>query len=93
MLESVAACDPASTDADLKMYFVASTAFLNYFDDLIDTLKSPDLQYITIQEHVLPTSLEPLKFDEELLAAPKTFRGLLESYKKKKLKFNKQETG
>ena len=61
LLESVAACDPASTDADLKMYFEASTAFLKYFDDLIDTLKSPDLQNITMQEHVLPISLEPLK--------------------------------
>ena len=27
LLESIAACDPDSTDVDLEMYFVANTAF------------------------------------------------------------------
>ena len=35
LLESIAACDPERDDVDLKMYFVAYTAFLNYFDELI----------------------------------------------------------
>ena len=39
LLESIAACDPDSTDVYLEMYFVANTAFLNYFEGLIETLK------------------------------------------------------
>ena len=44
LLESIAACDPASTNVDLEMYFVANTAFLDYFEGLIDTLKALILQ-------------------------------------------------
>ena len=35
LLESIAVCDPDSTDVDLDMYFMANTAFLNYFEGLI----------------------------------------------------------
>ena len=43
LLESIAACDPESNSADLEMYFVANTAFLNYFDELINTkLNTPN---------------------------------------------------
>ena len=33
LLESIAVCDPDSTDVDLEMYFVANTAFLNILRD------------------------------------------------------------
>ena len=88
--ESIVACDPDSTDVDLEMYFMANTAFLNYFEGLIDTLKVPFLQNITMQEHILPISLESDDFDKELLAAPETLRELVENYKRKKLNFDKQ---
>ena len=39
LLESIAACDLESDSADLEMYFVANTAFLNYFDKLINTFR------------------------------------------------------
>ena len=42
LLESIAACNPEGNDIDLEMYFVANTAFLNYFDELINTLDIPD---------------------------------------------------
>ena len=90
LLESIAACNPEKTDADLEMYFVANKAFLNYFDVLIDTLDIPVLYNITKQEHVLPISLESDGFDEELLLAPKTLRDLVEKYKEKKISFDKQ---
>ena len=72
------------------MYFVANTAFLNYFDELIDTLDIPAFHNITRQEHVLPISLESDGFDEELLLAPKTLRALVEKYRQKKISFDKQ---
>ena len=90
LLESIAACDPERDDADLEMYFVANTAFLNYFDELISTLDIPFFHNITRQEHVLPISFESDDFDEQLLSAPKTLRELVERYKQKKIFFDKQ---
>ena len=84
LLESIAACNPERDDVDLEMYFVANIAFLNYFDELINTLDIPDFHNIVRQEHVLPISLESNDFDEELLSAPKTLRELVERYKQKK---------
>ena len=72
------------------MYFVANIAFLNYFEGLIDTLEVPFLHNVTVQEHILPISLESDDFDKELLAAPETLRELVKNYKKKKLNFDKQ---
>ena len=90
LLEFIAACDLERDDVDLEMYFVANTAFLNYFDELISTLDIPFFHNITRQEHILPTSLESDDFVKELLSAPKTLRELVERYKQRKLSFNKQ---
>ena len=65
------------------------TAFLNYFDELINTLDIPVFHNISRQEHILPISLESDDFDEELLSAPKTLRELVEQYKQKKISFDK----
>ena len=90
LLESIVACDPERDDVDLEMYFVANTAFLNYFDELISTLDIPFLHNIMRQEHILPISLDSDDFDEELLSAPKTLRELVEKYKQKRISFDKQ---
>ena len=90
LLESIAACDPDGDGADLEMYFIANTALLNYFEELIDTLKVLFLHILTTQEHILPISLESDDFDKELLAAPETLRELVENYKKKRLNFDRQ---
>ena len=90
LLESIAACDPEINGADLEMYFVANTAFLNYFDELINMLDTPFFHNITKQEHILPISLESDDFDKELLSAPETLRELVEKYKQRELSFDKQ---
>ena len=90
LLESIAGCDPESDSTDLELYFVANTAFLNYFDELINTLDTPFLHNVTRQEHVLPISLESDDFDKESLSAPETLRELVEKYKQRKISFNKQ---
>ena len=69
---------------------MANTAFLNYFDELINTLDTPIFHNITRQEHILPLSLELDDFDKELLSAPETLRELVEKYKQRKLSFDKQ---
>ena len=64
--------------------------FLNYFDELINTLDTPFFHNITRQEHILPISLESDDFDNELLSAPETLREMVERYKQRKLSFDKQ---
>ena len=71
LLESIAACDPERDDVDLEMYFMANTAFLNYFDELISTLDIPFFHNITRQEHILPISLESDDFDERIIISTK----------------------
>ena len=88
LLESIAACDSDGDGADLEMYFMANTAFLNYFEELINTLDAPFLHNIMKQEHVFPISLESDDFKKELLTAPETLRELVEKYKQRKLNFN-----
>ena len=51
-------CPNDDDDSDLDMYFVANMAFLNYFEELINTLEAPSSHNITAQEHILPISLE-----------------------------------
>ena len=69
---------------------MANTAFLNYFEGLIDILEVAFLHSVTMQEHILPMCLESDDFDKELLATPETLRELVENYKRKKLNFDKQ---
>ena len=47
LLETIAACDLESDSMDLEMYFMANTAFLNYFDELINTLDTPFFHNVT----------------------------------------------
>ena len=90
LLESIAACDPVGDSADLEVYFMANTAFLDYFDELINTLDNPFSHNITRQEPILLISLESDDFDTELLTAPETLRELVKRYKQRKLSFDKQ---
>ena len=53
LLESIAACDPENDNTDLEMFFIANMAFLNYFDELINTLDTLFFHNITKQEHIL----------------------------------------
>ena len=57
---------------------------------MIDTLEVQFLHNVTMQEHILPISLESDDFDKELLAALEMLRELVENYKRKKLNFDKQ---
>ena len=41
LLESIAVCDPDSTDVDLEMYFVANTAFFKLFREINRYTRSP----------------------------------------------------
>ena len=86
LLESIAICH--DTRSDWVMYFTVNMAFINYFDDLIDSLDVPILQNWITREQILPISLQSLEFNSDLLRTPKTLK---DQYQHKKEIFNFME--
>ena len=89
LLESIAAC-PVNQSA-LTMYYTVNTTFMDYFYNLTDDLETHILQNWTMQEHVLPISLQMFELDSKLLKAPKTLKVLVYQYKQKNQILNKRE--
>ena len=73
------------------MYFIVNITFINYFDNLTDSLKFPILLNRTTYEQILPISLEILDFKPELLKAPKTSKMFVHQFQHKNEICNVQE--
>ena len=69
LLELLAACK--NSEMDLVMYFTVHLAFVNYFDNLVESLYVPILKNWTTQEQTLPISFEAFEINSSLLSAPK----------------------
>ena len=89
LLESIATC-PGKQSA-LTMYYKVNRAFMHYFESLTDDLETHISQNWTMQEQVLPISLQMFEFDSKLLKAPETLKDLVYQYKQKKQILNKRE--
>ena len=74
LLESLAAYHNA--ESKLIIYFTVNTAFVNYLDNLPDSLKFPILLNRTTYEQTLPISLKSFVFNSDLLKAPVTLKRL-----------------
>ena len=85
LLESIAAC-PGKQSA-MTIYFTVNATFIHYLDSLKEELEVPSLdvnQNWTMQEQILPISLQSTPFDNKLLKVPETLRGLVQQYKQKR---------
>ena len=86
LLESIAACP--GKPSGLTMYYTVNTAFMNYFDSLIE---NPEIDKVdmhisqnwTSREQFFPISLQTSEFDTNLLKAPQTLKDLVRQYKQK----------
>ena len=81
LLESIAAY-PGKQSA-LTMYYTVNTAFMHYFDSLIENSETENLdihisQNWTTKEQVFPISLQTSEFNLKLLEAPKTLKDLIQ---------------
>ena len=72
LLESLAKCHDA--ESGLVMYFMVNTAFVNYLDNLTNSLKFPLLLNWNTYKQTLPISLQPFNFDPDLLKSPNTLK-------------------
>ena len=84
LLESLAACENFETKADLVMYFTVNLAFVNYLEDVIESLSSSISTNWTTQEQIPPIAIENCEFDLKLFTASMTMNNFLTQYKYRK---------
>ena len=77
----------------LVMQQAINSAFVNYFNDMIEELGIPISQNWTTQEQILPLSLETFEITLNLINAPKTLQDLAIQYRNKKNILDKKEQG
>ena len=58
LFESLAACENLETKADLVMYFTVNLAFINYFENALESLDSSISTNWKTQMQILPISIE-----------------------------------
>ena len=68
LLETLTACH--DTKSKLVMYFTMNMVFINYPNNLINSLKFPFLFNWTTHKETLPISLQSFHFDPVLLKSP-----------------------
>ena len=84
LLTSITACP--GKQSDMTMYHTVNTAFMHYSDNFKEQLEISNLevnQNWTTQEQILTISLQPTPFDNKLLKAPETLKGLVQQYRQK----------
>ena len=64
---------------------MVNTAFINYLDNLTNSLKFPLLLNQTTHEQTLPISLQSFDFDPDLLKSPKTLKDFVHQFHKKEI--------
>ena len=79
LLESLVVCGEHKK-TDLEMYFTINLAFVNYLDQLEETIDIPIKRNWTHQTQVLPISIEAFNMSPSLLQAPKTLKEYINQY-------------
>ena len=73
LLEALVACEGPVAKTDLEMHFTVNLAFVNYFDDMIEELRSQISQNWATQEQILPISLETFEINPNLINTQKHY--------------------
>ena len=73
------------------MYFTVNLAFVDYLDQLNETISTPIVRNWTNQKQILPISLESIEINSSLLQAPKTLKEFVNQYKEKRKLMDIQE--
>ena len=91
LLESLAACRDHEKP-DLEMYFTVNLAFVDYLEELNETIEVPIERNWTNYRQTLPISLESFQINSSLLQAPKTLKDFVNQYQEsRKMNIQKQK--
>ena len=66
------------------MYFTVNLAFVNYLENLVESLDVPILKNWTTKELILPISLEAFEINSSLLSALKMLKDFVHQFKHRK---------
>ena len=81
LLEILAVCSQhGNENSHLEMNFTVNLAFVNYLDQLDETIDVPIERNWMHQMHVLPLCIEPFHMSQSLLQAPKTLKEYISQY-------------
>ena len=89
LLESLATCRDHEKP-DLDMYFIVTLGFVDYLEELNETIEIPIERNWTNYRQTLPISLESFQINSSLLQAPKTLKDFVNQYHESR-KINIQE--
>ena len=83
LLKSLAALGE-NEKPDLEMYFTVNLAFMDYLDQLKETIDMPVIRNWTNQEQILPIALTSFEINSSLLQAPKMLKEYVNQYREKR---------
>ena len=91
LLESLAACREHEKP-DLEMYFTVNLAFVDYLEELNETITTPINRNWTSVKQLLPVSLESFQLNSKLMYAPVMLRDFIEQYQENRITATKWES-
>ena len=90
LLNSLTACRE-NEKQDLEMYFTVNLAFVDYLDQLKETIDKPVIRNWGNQEQILPIALKSFEINSSLLQAPKMLKEYVSQYREKRKLLDLQE--
>ena len=91
LLESLATCGEREKP-DLEMYFTVNLAFVDYLEELNETIKTPINSNWTSFKQPLHVSLESFQLNSKLLHAPAMLRDFIYQYQENRMTATKWES-
>ena len=84
LLELLATCGEHEKP-DLEMYFTVNLVFVDYLEELNESIKNPINRNWTSFKQTLPVSLESFQLDSKLLHAPVMLRDFIDQYQENRI--------
>ena len=91
LLESLAACEEHEKP-DLEMYFKVNLAFVDYLEQLNETITTPINRNWTSAKQPIPISLDSFQVGSKLMHMPIMLKDFMEQYRENRITVTKQET-
>ena len=77
---------------DLEMYFTVNLAFVDYLEELNETITMPINRNWTSVKQSIPISLDSFQLNSKLIQAPVMLRDFIEQYQESRITATKQES-
>ena len=90
LLESLVACNEHEKP-DLEMYFMVNLAFMDYLEQLNETLTTPINRNWMNAEELIPISLDSFQVSSKLMHTPIMLKDFMEQYQENRMTITKQD--